>query len=468
MIVMKFGGTSVKDAGMMARVIEIVQSRIASKPLVVLSAMSGVTDALVCAAEEAHQGDEKRALETFEKDVIERHTLATRELIKDSKRRKILDDSLEKHFQEIRMLLKGLAILGELTPRSLDAVLSYGEHMSTLIMTAAMQERGLGAERVDARKILITDERFTQASPIMIICEERTKKTILPLIRQKKIPVTQGFIGSTESGLVTTLGRGGSDYSAAIFGALLEAEEIEIWTDVNGVMTADPRVVKDARTIDELSYEEAAELSYFGAKVLHSKTIRPAVEKSIPLKILNTFEPDNPGTKIFKDAAEDGRTIKAITFVKKLSQVNIEGRGMLGVPGVAAKVFTAVAHENINVLMISQSSSEQSICFVVEERSTDRAVKALNEIFERELERRNIDRIHAESGIVIITAVGMGVKDTPGIFGRVFGALGRCNVNVRSIAQGSSEHNLSIVVLEKDAEKAIREIHQEFELSRAP
>jgi len=466
MIVMKFGGTSIKDAALMERAIEIVKSRADRQPLVVLSAMGGVTDALHRCAEEAHRGDESEALSILAHDVIEPHLKAAEVLIEDGERKRGLLESLHEHFGEIKNLLKGLAILGELTPRSLDAVLSYGERMSTRIVTAAMEEQGLDVQWADAREIIKTDHQFGQATPRLAGSTTNAKDMLKRILGAGKVIVTQGFVGSTEEGLTTTLGRGGSDYSAALFGAMLQAEEIEIWTDVDGVMTADPRVVPEAHTIAHLSYEEAAELSYFGAKVLHSKTVRPAVEKNIPIRILNTLKPDGAGTLISNDAENHKQTIKAITCVDKLSQINVEGRGMLGVPGVAGRVFTTVAREGVSVLMISQSSSEQSICFVVYSDSADRAVSSLNEEFERELHKRNIDKIHAEDGIVIITAVGMGVKDTPGIFARVFGALGKGEINVRSIAQGSSEHNLSIVVMETDAHEALRQIHKEFNLDR--
>ena len=465
-IVMKFGGTSIKDGPMMERAIEIIKSRADRNPLVVFSAMGGVTDLLHECAERAHQGDENGALRLFANEIEQRHRDAVEYLISDDSVKSKVLTQLQEYFSEIKRLLSGLAILGELTMRSLDSILTYGERMSTFILANAMRARDLDVSLLDAREFLKTDHQYGQANPISKISEGNVQKMCGTLLESGKIVISQGFTGSTEEGVTTTLGRGGSDYSAAILGAYLNAAEIEIWTDVDGVMTADPRVVPEAHTISELSYEEAAELSYFGAKVLHSKTVRPAVEKNIPIRILNTFNPESLGTLIHKDAGNHQQTIKAITCVAKLSQINVEGRGMLGVPGVAGRVFSTVADVGASVLMISQSSSEQSICFVVEQESADRSVEALNEEFDRELAKRNIDKIHAESGIVIITAVGMGVKDTPGIFARVFGALGNSDINVRSIAQGSSEHNLSIVVLEEDANEALRQIHKEFKLDQ--
>jgi aspartate kinase len=465
MIVMKFGGTSIQDAAAIKQVAEIVRTRLSRRPVIVVSAMAGVTDALIRCAEEAHQGHEQEALQQLDA-LTARHLKTSKELIQDPSHQRRLNDAIESHSQEIQMLLRGLALLGELTPRSLDAVAAYGERLSSLLLVEALRSRELEAEWADAREWMITDDQFTRANPLMDLCSNRARELISPLLKKGKIPVTQGFIGATQDGRTTTLGRGGSDYSAAVLGALLDAEEVEIWTDVNGVMTADPRIVPEAHTISQLSYAEAAELAYFGAKVLHPKTILPAIERGIPLRILNTFSPEKTGTRIVRQVCNDGRTVKAITAIRGLSLVTVEGRGMLGVPGVAAKVFTAVARESVNVLMISQSSSEQSICFVVETGSAARALKALHEVFELELARRNIDRIEAQEGVAIVAVVGAGMRGTPGIGAKVFGALGHSQINVISVAQGSSEHNLSLVVREEDASKAIREIHQEFQLGK--
>ncbi|MBI4790569.1 MAG: aspartate kinase, partial [Chloroflexi bacterium] len=280
-----------------------------------------------------------------------------------------------------------------------------------------------------------------------------------------EVPVITGFIGATASSAVTTLGRGGSDYSAGILGAALGADEVWIWTDVNGVMTADPRIVPDAQTIAEIAYAEAAELSYFGAKVIHPQTISPAAERNIPIRILNTFNPTHPGTWIVREPRANHRAVKAITAIRNLSQITVEGRGMQGVPGVAARVFTAVAREGINILMISQASSEQSICFVVETAAAERARVALEKEFELERLRHSIDRVWSQERVVIVAIVGAGMRGIPGISAQVFGALGECGINVISIAMGSSEYNLSIVVVEKDADQAVRAIHAGFHLN---
>ena len=347
------------------------------------------------------------------------------------------------------------------------------------ILAAALRNRGERATAVEATEAIITNGRHGSAAPLMDETREAAQARLMPLLAQGVTPVVTGFIAATKDGVTTTLGRGGSDYTAAILGASLDSDEVWIWTDVDGVMTADPRVVSEARTLPEISYAEAAELSYFGAKVLHPKTILPAVEQGIPLRILNTFNPPSfppagrgdergRGTLIVAEAAPSEFAVKGITSIKGLSLVTVEGRGMLGVPGVAARVFTAVAQEGISVLMISQSSSEQNICFVIRQEAVERALRALESAFELELARRNVDRIWAQDEVAIIAVVGAGMKGTPGIAAKVFSALGKHGVNVISIAQGSSEYNISFVVDEGDMENAVRYVHQEFGLGRRP
>jgi aspartokinase/homoserine dehydrogenase 1 len=464
MIVMKFGGTSVQDANAMRRVLSIVKSRLAEHPLVVVSALSGVTDALIHCAEISHLGREQAAVEKFESEVVLPHQRLIQELIQEPQRREPLVKTMEGNFQEVRMLIHALSILGELTSRSLDAIASYGERFSSLILTAVLQQQGIDAHWIDARSFIITDDQHTRANPLMDVSLEKARQIISPVIDQHEVLITQGFVGSNRNGQTTTLGRGGSDYSATVMGALLDAKEIEIWTDVPGVMTADPRVVPEARTISELSYTEAAELSYFGAKVLHPKTIWPAVEKRIPIRILDTFHPEKSGTMIMENPRSNDHPVKAVTSIRNLSILTVEGRGMLGVPGVAARAFTAVAKERVNILMITQSSSEQNICFVIEQKAAIPTIHALEDAFEIEIARHQIDTIRAQDKVVIIAVVGAGMKGTPGIAAKVFGALGQGKINVISIAQGSSEYNLSFVVHENDGDEAVRRIHREFQL----
>jgi aspartate kinase len=286
------------------------------------------------------------------------------------------------------------------------------------------------------------------------------------VLERDVVPVITGFIGATQDGTLTTLGRGGSDYSATIVGSCVDSDEIWIWSDVDGVMTADPRVVPQARTIEALSYGEASEFSYFGAKVIHPKTILPASEREIPLRILNSFAPSHPGTRILARPTPNGRVVKGITAIRGVSEVTVEGRGMLGIPGIAARVFTAVAHEQVNVLMISQSSSEQSICFVVPMDAAQRTLEALEDAFEYDILRHNVEHIWSTDGVAIVAVVGERMKGVVGIAARVFGALAERGINILTIAQGSSEHNISVVVDAEDVDRAVRAVHETFGLDK--
>jgi len=481
MIIMKFGGTSVGGAEQIARVAEIVKrfresglrhssptkgkhaTRNTQHAIIVVSAMSGVTDALISAARSAGQRDG----ETFRQvagELRRRHREVVEKLVPSAGRRASLLWEIDALVNDFENLCQAIFVLGELTARGLDAVASFGERLSARIVAAALRERGVPAQAVEATNLVVTDDNYGAASPLMDETRERTRAVLLPLLEEGVTPVVTGYIGATAEGTTTTLGRGGSDYSAAILGSCLDSSEIWIWTDVDGVLTADPRVVPEARTLPEISYGEAAELSYFGAKVLHPKTILPAVERSIPLRILNTFNPDHPGTLIVAQEHPSAHAVKAITSIKGLSLVTVEGRGMIGVPGIAAKLFAAVASEGISVLMISQSSSEQNICFVIPQGATERALEALERAFELELARRNVDRIWAQGDVAIIAAVGAGMRDTPGVAAKVFGALGSRDINIISMAQGSSKYNLSLVVSEEEADDAVRAIHQDLRL----
>ena len=353
----------------------------------------------------------------------------------------------------------------------MDAIASFGERLVVPLVAQAVRERSLAVEAVDARELIVTDDEFGNASPLMPETTQQARARLLPLLDAGTVPIVSGYIGATAQGITTTLGRGGSDYSATILGASLEADEVWIWTDVNGVMTADPRIVPHARTLSALSYAEAAELSYFGAKVLHPKTLIPMANKDKPVRILNTFEPAHAGTRIVPNAGTrgrvvDGRAVKAISAAKQLCILSLEGRGMAGVPGVAAKMFSTVARASINVMMIAQSSSELDICIVIQEAAAERAVKALEQEFELERLRGNIDGMLAQHNVTIVAVVGAGLRDTPGVAARVFGVLAERNINVISIAQGSSEFNLSLVVRDEDADESLRAIHDAFQLDR--
>jgi len=343
----------------------------------------------------------------------------------------------------------------------MDAISSLGERMNARIVAARLRQMGLRSEAVDATELIVTDRRFQQATPLMDLTRARTQARLLPLLEVGVVPVVTGFMGATEDGITTTLGRGGSDYSAAILGVALDADEVWTWTDVDGVLTTDPRIVPDARVIPVLSYSEVAELAYFGAKILHPKTISPVVERGIPLWVKNTFNPTCLGTRIVREPESTPGTVKAVSAIKGLSMVNVEGRGMMGVPGIAARTFSAVASQSASVLMISQASSEQSICFVIPTETAAGVIAAIEEEMALELSRRDIDRVWAMDDVVIVTAIGAGMRGTPGVAARLFGALAQKQINVIAIAQGSSECSISLVVAADQATEAVRQLHSE-------
>jgi len=464
---MKFGGTSVGDARAFEYVTQIVEEQRNGWPnlIVVVSAMAGVTNLLLESARRAVQGDvgfvhsAAQRLKDQHFAVIEAHIL-------DLARRNQLKQDLNYLIGEFTHLCEAMAVLGETTPRALDAVAGLGERLSVRLLTAILDARGLPAIFIEATQLIVTDSQFQSAHPDFEATQKRCQNILWPLLQQGKLPVVTGFIAATAEGVPTTLGRGGSDYTAALLGAALPANDVWIWSDVDGVMTADPRLVPEARTIPSLTYREIAELAYFGAKVVHPKTIRPVVEAGIGLRVCNTFNPGHPGTRIVPDHnsesgvenAERG-TIKAVTAIRGQSLITVEGRGMLGVPGVAARTFGAVAATGTSVPLITQASSEQSICFAVPLEAVERVLASLENTFERELERRDIDRVWATDEVTLITVVGAGMRSTPGIAGQIFSALGKQGVNVIAIAQGSSEVSISLVVEAQDTEKGVKAVH---------
>lgn len=470
---MKFGGTSVGDADSFAKTAEIIKKAVQQQGskqrpgvVVVVSAMAGVTNALIAAAKSAATGEETHYREA-RSELLVQHLAVAGQLVKDLAERNEVGKVIEEYLREFERLGHSISVLGELTGRGLDVVSSLGERMSAPLLAAVLRTLGVKGQLVDASALIVTDQTHGNAAPIWELTTARCRERLLPHIESGAVPVVCGFIGATKDGVLTTLGRGGSDYSAAIIGAALQADEIQIWTDVNGVMTADPRVVAGARTLPEIRYEEIAELAYFGAKVLHPKTVAPALQRNILLRVLNTFNPDHPGTRIVQHSNDgDKGAVKAITAIRCMNLITVEGRGMMGVPGIAARAFASVAGVNGNVLMISQSSSEQNICFVVPQSVAELVVAALQREFERELFHNHIHQISGQTDIVIVAVVGGGMKGTPGIAAKVFSALAEKNLNVIAIAQGSSETNISLVVAEKDADQAVCAIHEAFALHR--
>ena len=343
----------------------------------------------------------------------------------------------------------------------MDTIVSFGERMNAPVIAAVLRKKGIAGVSVSAKDLIVTDSNFQKAMPMMDETRAQTRKVLLPLLEKKSVPVITGFIGANKAGNITTLGRGGSDYSGALIGTSLDASEVWIWTDVDGVMTTDPRIVKDAHVIPVLSANEISELAYFGAKVLHPKTIWPVIERDIPLWVKNTFNPKFPGTKIIREPETAEGKVKAVTIIKKLSLVTVEGRGMMGVPGIAARTFASVARQKASVLMISQASSEQSICFVIPTDSVPKVIKELETEFALELDHADINRVWSMDNIVIVTVVGTAIRSTSGLASKIFGALGAAKINIIAIAQGSSEYSISVIVSADTGDEAVRQIHAE-------
>ena len=466
-LVMKFGGTSVGSAAALDQTVQIIRDARLEyrRVIVVTSAMSGVTDVLLKSAALAAQG-KVDSLPEVEASLREKHFSAADALIEDQELREWAKGEINCLIQLLVDLCRAMAVLGEASPRAIDAVASLGERMSIRLLAAVTEARGIKSKALEASEFIVTNAHFQNAHPDFKITTEKTRAVLNPLLDEGILPIVTGFIGATPSGIITTLGRGGSDYTAAILGSVLPADDVWIWTDVDGVMTTDPRIAPEAQTLPEISYGEIAELAYYGAKVLHPKTIRPVVEAGIGLRICNTFNPSHPGTRLIANGNGNGKTyepekvIKAVTAIRKQRLVTIEGRGMLGVPGVAARAFGAVASTGTSVPLITQASSEQSICFAVPSESAPFVLDALEKAFIREIEDEDIDRVWSTDDVSIVTVVGEGMRHTVGVAGRVFSQLGKSGVNVLAIAQGSSEVSISLVVDHADTESAVRALHE--------
>ena len=467
-IVMKFGGTSVGAAERIAQAAQLAVTSAASgnEVVVVTSAMSKVTDVLIAAAKRASAGTWDPATR---RDLVERHEAVAQALIGgEPARYTAVIEELRQRLDRFEKLCFGLSMVHELTPRLLDAISGTGEMLAAPLVSAAIAACGRASQPIDATQLIVTTDQFGAAEPLMDETRVKTRARLDPMIAAGEIPVVTGFIGATADGVLTTLGRGGSDYSASIIGAALDADEIWIWTDVDGVMTANPSEVPEARTLAEISYSEASELAYYGAKVLHYKTILPAFRKRIPVRILNSFNPSYPGTRVSVAGNPSASGVKAVTSIRKVTLIAISGTGMQGIPGIAAKAFAVVAaQDDTNVLMISQASSENNICFVINESEAPRVLTALRKGLEIELLRGHVEEITAEAQVAIVAAVGDRMRGTPGIAATVFSALGAAGINVIAISQGSSERNISFVVTEKEAAAAVRALHAAFHLERA-
>ncbi|HEY6242678.1 MAG TPA: aspartate kinase [Pyrinomonadaceae bacterium] len=466
LLVMKFGGTSVGDARCIRRAAEIVHSAAReSAVVVVVSAMGGVTNRLISAAKKAAEGQDD--LSTEIDSLRQQHLDAAKVLVSNKSALEHLIVELERITAETASLCRGISLLRELTPRTYATVSSVGERLSARLMAATLREVGLNSAVVESRDVVVTDDDYLQAEPLMREVRERSAVILKPLLNDGVTPVVTGFIGATADGVLTTLGRGGSDYSATTLGAALDANEIIIWTDVDGVLSADPRLVPDARLLREISYNEAAELAYFGAKVLHPKTLRPVIDARIPVWIRNSFSPEKAGTRITTEGHPTEHGVRAITAIPNVSMITVGGRGIVGVVGVAAKTFQAVASVRANVLLISQSSSENDICLIVDSVDAPQTLKALRSAFAADLKHHDVEHITVNPNIAIVAVVGEKMRGTPGIAGRTFSALGRRGINIIAIAQGSSEYNVSFVVEAGAMRDAVAAVHDEFQLQTA-
>lgn len=447
MIVMKFGGTSVEDSRAIDRVVEIVRARSQELPVVVVSAMAKVTDKLLTTAHEAGSGSRENAL-TMSRELRERHYSAAGELLGSGLFTQF-HSQLEADFDALDELLRGISAVGELTPRTMDNVTSFGERISSKMVAEAFSARGLNASHVDSRDCIVTDAQFSKAVPLFDEIIPRLAQHVRPLLEHGRVPVMGGFIGATKDGITTTIGRGGSDFTAAIVGAGLDAQRIEIWTDVDGMMTTDPTLCPDARRIKAISFEEAAELAYFGAKVLHPATLLPAIQKNIPVYVLNSRNPKNEGTRITARAPKNRNVFKAIAAKKRITIVDVVATRMLMAHGYLRSIFEVFDQHKCPVDMVS--TSEVSVSLTVDSNEALPAIAA---------DLQKIADVKYEGRKAIVCLVGENIRGTPGIAARVFGAIPE--MNVRMISQGASEINISFVIAEEDVPEAITKLHKAF------
>jgi len=461
----KFGGASLADASGVRRAVKIVLAHRPAPQVVVVSAMGGVTDALLEAARRATRGETSQVRAAAE-TLRTQHAKAARALVSRGGRLDELLHHIDAAVDELKPLGGGLGLLRELTPRTVDYLVARGERLSALVFAAALEAAGCEVAYVDATDVIQTDDTFGNASPDLRRTERAARRVLQPLLARGAVPVVPGFLGATPDGQVATLGRGGSDLTATLLARVLGAREISLWKDVPGLLTADPRIVPDARVVPQVHVREAAELAYYGAKVLHPRALIPVLKRPVAIRIRPFADPSSLGTEISRRRTLEQYPVKALSAIPGQALLTVTGSGMLGVPGIAARTFAAVHHEEISVSLISQASSEHSICFSVPEESAKRARKSLEETFEREIARQEIDGVEVRTGLATLVVVGLGMAGTPGIAARVFSALAEAGINVIATAQGSSELNLSLVVEGRDAARAQRAVHAAFQLSK--
>ncbi|MFY8112034.1 MAG: bifunctional aspartate kinase/homoserine dehydrogenase I, partial [Flavobacterium sp.] len=458
MRVLKFGGTSVANADNIKLVLAIISKKAEKEPLaVVVSALSKVTDLLQLAASKAAQNDE--SFRDIVLEIEKKHLDTLKQLIPVSEQSALLSH-IKRIINHLETLLDGCFLLGELSPRTADTILSFGELLSSFIIAEALKQNLKSTNYKDSRELIKTNATFGKAS----VNFELSNALIQNYFKNNtsQVVLLPGFIAATEDGITTTLGRGGSDYTAAIFASALNVAELEIWTDVNGMYTANPKLVKQAQPIAAISYQEAMELSHFGAKVLYPPTIQPVLQKNIPIWIKNTFEPEAEGTFISNTIAANGSPVKGISHIDNITLITLEGSGMIGVAGSSKRLFEVLSNEKINVIFITQASSEHSICIGIQNSDAETAEIAINKAFEIEIAQNKIEPCIVEKNLCIIALVGENMKNHQGLSGRMFSTLGKNNVNIRAIAQGASERNISVVINERDVKKALNTLHENF------
>ena len=457
MKVLKFGGTSVANAENIEKVKGIVAKTTASKTIVIVSALGGCTDLLLKALAQAAQ--KNLDYENVVTEIENRHISTVKSLFDVNIQSSILS-TIKAELNNLETLLEGAFLIGESTPKLSDKVVGYGELLSSYLISEYFKAQGLSATFQDARALIVTNDNHGNA----LVDFNATNKNCVSSIGalNESIIVMPGFVAATADGKSTTLGRGGSDYTAAIVASAIDAEELQIWTDVSGMFTANPRIVSEAKSVPHISYEEAMELSHFGAKVLYPPTIQPVLGKGIPIRIKNTFAPEDEGTLITKNKNEGGRTVRGISHVSNITLLALEGAGMVGIPGISKRLFETLSQENISVILITQASSEHSICIGIADEDAEVAEKLINQNFEYEIATQKIQPVLVESNLAIIALVGDNMKSHQGLSGKMFSTLGKNNVNIRAIAQGASERNISAVISAADVQKALNTLHETF------
>ena len=464
-LVMKFGGTAVDSPDKVRHVARLVKTLKKGNEIVcVVSAVRGMTDGLLSIADSVKRGD-KNSIEEFVKKSAKTHLDIAQGAIFDKKLKEQAMTVVDKILKELKDVLGGIVLLGEVTPKSLDYLMSFGERLSAPIVSFAMQDIGIQSDHLTGKEIgILTDSNFGEARPLMDTTKLRVNHRLELLLSKGSVPVVTGFVGADQHGNITTIGRGGSDYTATIIAASINADEVWLWSDVDGLMTADPKIVNDAQVLKEVSFSEAMEMALFGAKYMHPRALEPVIETKIPIRIRNTFNVKHTGTVITQNPSrESQKIVKSVSAIRHTALIDVSGGGMVGTPGTAAKIFDTLAKNRINIMMISQSPSESSISMVVRKSDLDKATTTL----ELNMLGKVIKQVKVNDDVAVIAVVGSGMRGIKGVAAKVFGAVAKRGINVIMIAQGSSELNLAFVVNDRDCGQAVQALHDEFGLCKA-